>query len=478
MPPDDPLGRNAARGPDAARPPAGRPGVLLVLFIALTQFSSAFMHAIMGVALPAMGRDLGASGVELGLAETVFLAMSVSLLLPIGRFADATDKNTLLKAGLLALAAATCAIGLQPTMTAVIACRLLQGAAAAFITATGMAIVADLAPPGRMGRMLGLAIGATYVGLASGPFFSGLVTTHLGWRWVFFLAAAPPLAAFLLSRTTLESRWRAPAVPVNLPNSALLAASIASVVALGATLGRTSWSLGLGGLALAFGAFYLVRERRSTNPLVRIGDVRANRPLSRALAVQFLVYCGTVGTTFLLSVHLQVVRGGTPEEAGHVLVAGPIVMAALAPVAGRFSDRVAPHRIAALGAASILCSVALAALVSPGSGLAHFVAIMAFQGLGFALFSAPNIAIIMNSVAPGDRGLASALSGLMRSTGMMVSMFIVTASLSLGLGTAAVADDPDAFGDVLTGSFVVFAALTALGAAVAARSGAAAPTRA
>ncbi len=447
-----------------------KPPLLLILFIALSQFSSSLMHAIMGVALPAMGRELDASGVELGLAETIFLATTASLLLPIGRFADATDKNTLFKGGLLALALTTFAIGFQPEMASVIGVRFLQGVAAAFITATSMAIVADIAPRDRLGGMLGLAIGATYVGLASGPFFSGLITTHLGWRWVFFLAAVPPLAAFLLSRAALESRWRAPAAPVNLPHSALLILAILLLVAGGAALGRTILGYGLAALGLALGVLFVMRQRRTPNPLLEIDALRANRRLSRALSVQFLIYCGTVGTTFLLSIHLQVVQGYTPEAAGHVLVMGPIVMAAVAPVAGRFADRIPPNRICAVGAALILCSVALAAFVTARSGLAHFVAIMVFQGLGFALFSAPNIAVIMNSVGPGERGLASALSALMRSLGMMVSMVIVTASLSFRLGAAAVADRPEAFLGVMTVSFVAFAALTALGVAMAARA--------
>ena len=428
------------------------------------------MYAIMGVALPAMGRELDASAVELGLGETIFLATAAALLLPIGRFADATDKITLFKVGLVALAAVTFTIGLQPSMTSIIGFRFLQGMAAALISATSMAIIADIAPRNRLGRMLGLAIGATYVGLASGPFFSGLVTTHLGWRWVFFLAAVPPLVAYLLSRATIESRWRAPTASINLPNSMLLMLAIMLFIAGAAMLGRTGYGYAFIGLGLALGVVYLVSERRTPNPLVKIDEVRANHRLSRALTVQFLIYCSTIGTSFLLSIYLQVIRGYTPEAAGHILVLGPIVMASVSPIAGRFADRIPPRRIYTLGAGLILCSATLAAFVTAQSGLTLVAAIMVTQGLGFALFSAPNIAVIMTSVGPEERGVTSALSAVMRSMGMMVSMFIVTALLSLRLGAHAVADRPEAFLSVMTWSFTVFAALTALGVILAARS--------
>ena len=441
---------------------------LLIIFIAISQFSSAFMHSIMGVTLPPMGGELGASGVQLGLTESVFLGTSAALLLPIGRLADATDRNTLFKGGLIALAVTTLLIGFQPSMTGIIGARFLQGVAAAFLTATGMAIVADIAPRNQLGRMLGLAIGATYFGLASGPFFAGLITSHLGWRWVFFLAALPPLAAFLLSRITLESAWRMPVVRVNLGTAAILVTAVAMLVAGSAMLGRTVHGYAFTALAVLLAAAFLVIERRVSEPLLDIDEIRRNRPLSRALFVQFLIYCGTVGTTFLLSVYLQVIRGYSPEATGHILVIGPVVMAVVAPLAGRLSDRISPNLICTFGAALVLCSVGLAAMVEEASAETHLIAIMVFQGLGFALFSAPNITIVMHSVQPDGRSMASALSGLMRSLGMVVSMFVVTAALSTRLGTAAVAERPAEFLSVMTWSFAAFAALTAAAVTAAA----------
>lgn len=445
-----------------------KPPVLLLVFIAMSQFSSAFMHSIMGVTLPAMGRELDASGVELGLAETIFVGIAAALLLPIGRFADATDKNTLFKSGLLALGITTFVIGFQPSIESVIVARFFQGVAAAFLTATSIAIVADIAPRNRLGQMLGLAIGATYVGLASGPFFAGLITTHLGWRWVFFLAATPPLLSYLLSRATLKSQWRAPNKSVNLPNSALLVISIMAFIAGAAMLKQTGTGTALIALGICLGVLFIVAERRSAHPLLKIEEVVANRDLSQALVVQFLIYCGTIGATFLLSLYLQFIQGNTPETAGQILVLGPVVMAVFAPLAGRVADRMSPRRLSALGAASILCSVALAALITERTGVGLIIAIMVFQGLGFAMFSAPNIALIMNSVGPTERGLASALSAVMRSLGMVISMFIVTAFLSMRLGDGAIGNRPSEFLSAMSWSFSIFAVLTAIGVVLAA----------
>lgn len=436
---------------------------LLIALIALSQFASAFMHSIVGVPLPTMARELGASGLELSLLDTVFLGAAAALLMPIGRFADVTDKNSLFKWGLAGLAIATFAIGLQPTIGLIIACRFLQAVAASFVIATSMAIVADIAPRNQIGRMVGLAIAATYIGLATGPYFAGLVTTHLGWRWVFFLAAIPPLASYALSRFTLPSRWRPPTAPVNFTNSALLAAAIAALIATSATIGRGVVGYILLAVAAVFVAVYVAAEQRSANPILRFGAIAANRRLSQALLVQFLVYCGTVGTTFLLSIYLQVIRGYSPEGTGEILIVGPVVMAVFAPLGGRLADRFPPHLITFIGGTFILCQTVLAAFLDAGSSLVLILAVMVFQGLGFAFFSAPNISNIMTSVPAADRGMASALSAEMRSLGMMVSMAIVTVLISVRLGTAAISSVPERFLSVMTLVFVAFSVLTALG---------------
>ena len=258
-------------------------------------------------------------------------------------------------------------------------------------------------------------------------------------------------------------------MPINAVNSALLVAAIATLIAASATLGRGPAGYVLLATAAILGAAYLAAERRSANPLLDLDAIAANRRLTQALLVQFLVYCGTVGTTFLLSIYLQVIQGYSPEGAGEILIVGPVVMALFAPLGGRLADRFPPHLITFMGGTFILCQTVLAAFLDAGSGLAHILAVMVFQGLGFAFFSAPNISNIMTSVVPAERGMASALSAEMRSLGMMVSMAIVTVLISVRLGTAAISSVPDRYLSVMTLVFVAFSVLTALGVAVSLR---------
>ena len=73
--------------------------------------------------------------------------------------------------------------------------------------ATVMAILFETTPAGVRGRAVGICMGAVYVGLAAGPLVAGVITTQLGWRWVFFITSIPLFAAFLIVESAREGRW-------------------------------------------------------------------------------------------------------------------------------------------------------------------------------------------------------------------------------------------------------------------------------
>ena len=199
----------------------------VVYTIVLSSFVMPFMFSGVVVTLPEMAVDLEASGVALGLVETVFLGTAAALLLPFGRFADASDRATVFKIGWIGFALSTLAIGFLPDVGSIIGMRAIQGAVSALISATGFALLTDILPPQRRGRAFGLSIGAVYLGLAAGPYLAGVITSQLGWRWVFFIAAAPAFVSAALIQVSLASRWQAPAKAMDWLGSTVIAAAMA-----------------------------------------------------------------------------------------------------------------------------------------------------------------------------------------------------------------------------------------------------------
>ena len=191
----------------------------VVWTVAVTNFSMPFMFAGVGVALPAMGRELAMSGAALGLFETLYLGTATALMLPAGRISDAGDKNTLFTLGVALFATTTLALALLPSAELMLAMRVLQGACASLVAATNMAILTENVPRERLGRAMGLNIGAVYVGLAAGPFVGGTITTSLGWRWVFALSGLLSLVAAAMAVVGVPRRPAWPRLAFDWPGA-------------------------------------------------------------------------------------------------------------------------------------------------------------------------------------------------------------------------------------------------------------------
>jgi MFS family permease len=411
----------------------------VVWTVAFTNFALPFMFAGVGVALPAIGRDMAMSGAALGLFETLYLGTATALMLPAGRVSDAGDKNSLFTLGVVLFTATTLALAVVPSVPLLLAFRIFQGVCVALVAATNMAILTENVPRGRLGRAMGLNVGAVYVGLAAGPFAAGVITTALGWRWVFALSGLLSVGAVLMSVIALPRHWRRPRLQFDWPGALTSATGLVLLIVGSATAGESplGWWLVAAGVALL--AVFVRIERAVSSPLLSLTTLAGRPVLRRALTVQFLTYAGAMGTALLFSMYLQVTRGWTAREAGWLLVISPVLMAALAPLAGRTADRVRPQLLAALGVTLIFTGTVAAWLVSTTSSMPLLVLSLVTHGLGFAAFSSPNMTVIMGNAPPERTAMVSALASQMRSLGMVCALMLITGFMSAKLGPAGVA---------------------------------------
>ena len=439
----------------------------LVPALAASQFAPPFMISGVAVALPALGADLNAGATALSLVETLFLAAAVALLLPAGRLGDAADKVALYKLGMVAFAASTILCGLATSMPALLALRFVQGAASAAVQASGPAIIADAVPPERRGKAFGITIGAIYAGLTLGPICAGFLVNLWGWRAVFLVGGAVVLLLLLPVNFMLRATWRRPAPrAVHLPSTLLVTAAMLALVGGAATLREGTAGWGAIALGLALLAAFAFLQRRLEAPLLNVGLLVKNRVLAFALLVQALLYCNAFGAVFLLSLYLQSVLGYDPDIAGEVLAVGTLLMAIIAPAAGALADRTRPGIIASCGVAVALAAAVLAAFLHAGSSLVAVALVLAIQGVGFAFFSSPNMAMVMNAVPRERSSLAAALSATARSLGMVSGMLIVGALVSVNLGHEPIGADPARYIATMRAAFWVLAAVTAVALAV------------
>jgi len=140
-----------------------------------------------------------------------------------------------------------------------------------------------------------------------------------------------------------------------------------------------------------------------------------------------------------MSLYLQFIKEFTPQAAGLILLAQPVIQAAFSPLIGRLSDRIEPRLLASLGMALTVCGLSVLIFIAAGSSLAYILAGLALLGLGFAFFSSPNVNAILSSVDRKFLGVASGTLATMRILGQMFSMGIALLIFALVIGRVQIA---------------------------------------
>ena len=176
---------------------AGSPAMVLIT-VCIAQFMAPFMLTAVGVALPTLGRDLGATAMQLGLIEQLYVVSLAMGMLAFGRYGDIIGQRRVLLPGLAIFTALTCSLGFTQSVHMVMLQRFFQGLGACMVLSGSLALVAAAYPPELRGRKIGIVSACTYAGLSLGPVIGGYVTGHFGWRHVFLMAVPIGLIATLM----------------------------------------------------------------------------------------------------------------------------------------------------------------------------------------------------------------------------------------------------------------------------------------
>ncbi len=434
--------------------------------VAITSFMGTFLISSVNIALPAMGQDFALDAVKLSWVVTSFLLATAMFLLPAGRWGDRSGIRRLFRAGLVVFTLASLGSGLAGSGAVLILFRFLQGVGAACTSTTGPAILVSGFPPAQRGRVLGISVSAVYLGLATGPFAGGMITQYLGWRTLFYLAALLGLMTAILA-----FRWLGRDTPGSGsgPGRAGMKGVLLYMLGLFALVyGSSSIPSARGWLLMAAGLATLVWfwrvQQRSEAPIVDTALFAKNRLFAFSNLAALINYSATFAIVFLLSLYLQKVQGMPPRDAGAILLAQPLMMALFSPLAGRLSDRIQPRYLATAGMG--MCTAGLAAMTGLSESTPSWVliAMLVWVGLGFALFSSPNMNTIMGSVLPGQLGQASGSAATMRVVGQIVSMTVATLFFAGLFGGQAMELVPTPlFMRALRWSFTCFALLCSLG---------------
>jgi EmrB/QacA subfamily drug resistance transporter len=371
---------------------------------------------------------------------TSFILAAAITLIPLGRLADMYGRKKIFLYGAIIFTAASGLCAWSPTQTFLIAMRVIQGIGGAMIFSTGTAMLVSAYPAGDRGKILGINIAAVYIGLTIGPFIGGLLTEHFGWRYIFIFTAILGIIVILIVAAMVKEEWSGTkGEGFDFAGSLLYAIALFAIM-YGFSL-LPSWRAGLLiGLGVLCLGFFIFQQLKQPSPLLDIHLFLDNKVFAFSNLAALINYCATFAVTFLLSLYLQHIKMLTPSQTGIVLVAAPFVQALFSPLAGRLSDRFEPQIIASIGMALNVIGLIPLIFIHNNTSIHYIVFCLILLGLGFALFSSPNVNATMSAVGNKFYGIASATLATMRLTGQMFSMGITMLVFAVILGNHQISE--------------------------------------
>ncbi len=426
----------------------------------LGSFLTPFMGSSINIALPTIGGELEMDAVLLGWVATAYLIAAAMFLVPFGRVADIHGRKKVFTVGILMYTIASLLCGFSSSASMLIAFRVLQGIGGAMIFGTSVAIITSVFPVGERGRALGINVAAVYIGLSVGPFAGGFLTEHFGWRSVFYANVPLGLLVLALIVWKMKGEWAtARGEKFDIPGSIIYGIMLVAIMygfsRLPEMLG--GWLILLGVIALAVFVWW---ETRVKSPVLNINLFRKNVVFALSNLAALINYSATFAVSFLLSLYLQYIKGFSPDIAGSVLIAAPVMQAIFSPLAGRLSDAIEPRVLASAGMGLSAVGLVMFIFLGHDAHLAYVVVSLVILGFGFALFSSPNTNAVMSSVENRLYGVASATLATMRQVGMMLSMGVAMLLFAVYIGRVQIT--PEYYDEFLISmrvAFIIFACL-------------------
>lgn len=406
----------------------------MILFAtSMGSFLNPMIATMVILALPAIGLEFGVSARDLGWMSTAFILATAILLVPASRLVDRIGyKKSYIIGGLIVSVSCFFSI-FAPDYATLILLRIVAGVGSAFVMITGLAILTRVYPANKRGMVIGVNTAMVYVGASLGPIIGGFLTEYAGWRSLFLLMIPLLLISALLMVVFLRQEFKNPWKSFDIKGTILYAAAIfCTMYGLSTITDPGSPFLALAGAGLI--VIFMVYERKVAEPVLHVDLFFKNKRFARSSYTALLNYGCTYGSVYMVSLYLQSVGALSAVEAGFIIFFQPLLQAVMTPIAGKLSDRFDPRYLVTFGMALSAIGVILLAGLGLTSAVSYIAVTQVFIGLGSALFSAPNTNAIMSAVPQKEYSSASSIVAVMRQLGMILSMAVCMAAISIFVG--------------------------------------------
>ncbi len=393
---------------------------------------------IVNVALRTLGHDLHSSIAQIQWVVTGYL-LSLAAVIPVTGWAArrfGAKKVYLTSLVLFTAGSGLCAVA--ASTTSLVLFRVLQGAGGGMIMPVGQLIMAQVAGPKRMGRVMGIVSMPAMLAPILGPVVGGAILQNLHWSWIFLVNLPIGVIAFVLAWRILPKTNSGEAGRLDLMGLALLSsASTATVYGL-AQLGTNS-SLSapgvvlpiIGGLLLA--SIFIFHALRIERPLL---DVRlyANRVFGAASLTTFGLGAALFGAMILVPLYYQEVRGESVIVTG--LLTGPqgLGMLCVMPLTGRLTERFGGGKIALGGVGFLALTTIPLAFVSPHTSIVWISFVLLARGVGIGFAFVPAMSAAFASLRPDQLSDATPQLNVLQRIGGAIGTAVLAVVLQRATG--------------------------------------------
>ncbi len=398
---------------------------------------------VVNVALPRIGRDLGADLAALQWTANAYMLTLAGLILLGGSLGDRYGRRKVFVIGVVWFAAASLLCGLAPNVGVLVAARALQGIGGALLTPGSLALIQASFHPDDRARAVGLWSGFGGIGAAIGPFLGGWLVDGPGWRWVFLinvpmaLVCAPIAVRHVPESADGRKHGRFDVLGAALGAIALALVTYALIEAGDGSLPVVILTAVAG---VAAGVAFVYVEKRSADPMMPPG-IFASRQFTAVNLVTLCVYAAFGGFFFLTALQLQVVAGYSALQAGTALLPTTALMLLFSARSGELAQRIGPRIPLTVG--PLLCAVAMLLMLRVGpdaSYLTDVLPALLVMGAGMVTLVAPLTATVLASVDTARAGLASGINNAAaRAAGLIA---VAALPLLAGMGPEAYRSAP------------------------------------
>jgi len=388
--------------------------------------------AIANIALPAISSDLHVSAAESVWVVNVYQIALVATLLPLGALGEIVGHQRIYLGGLLLFTLASLGCALAWSLPTLVAARTLQGLGASGLMSVNTALVRFVYPSRLLGRGFGHNALVVATAFTLGPTIASGILALGTWPWLFAVNIPFGLIAMVIGFKTLPATPRAKHA-FDFPGALLAAGSLGLfIIGIGgAAHGAQPVLVAISLIGAALLGFILTR-RHADHPAPMLPIDLFRRALFALSAATAVCSFAVQGLAFVsLPFYFEDVLHRSQVETGFFMTPWPLVVAIMAPIGGRLSDRFSAGVLGGLGLLLLGVGMVLLATLPAVPGVANIVWRMAVCGIGFGLFQTPNMKAIMSSAPPHRSGSASGIVATARLIGQTTGAAL--AALCFGL---------------------------------------------